>query len=477
VFEFTLAELAHITGGDLHSTHPESTVKGFFVDSRSPIPGGVFVAIKGERVDGHEFLSDVHSNGAGLAIVERSFTGAIPEGLPHLTVFDSIACLGQIAHWARTTKLSAKVIAVTGSSGKTTTKDFIAGILVQLGPTVWAEGSFNTEVGLPLTILRADESTQYLVVEMGMRGLGHIESLTRMAVPDIGVVTNVGSAHIELLGNQENIALAKGELIRSLGPAAWAILNEDDPFVRLMRPSTTAKVASFGESPLADYRAVNVQLTADACSSFTLEFQGQAHRVEMHIPGEHQVSNALAAIAAVNCAGVSMTEACHLIGNIEHISKWRMEVTATDSGVTVINDSYNANPESMRAALKTLVSMSKGRRSIAVLGPMLELGDRTVEEHDSLGRLAVRLDVSLLVCVGDPMKITHLGASQEGSWGEEAHWVPNIDSAITFLSETIKKDDVILVKASRSVGLDRVAEALISGDLSNVSEGHTEGVI
>jgi UDP-N-acetylmuramoyl-tripeptide--D-alanyl-D-alanine ligase len=477
VFEFTLAELAHITGGDLHSTHPESTVNGFFVDSRSPIPGGVFVAIKGERVDGHEFLSDVHSNGAGLAIVERSFTGAIPEGLPYLTVFDSIAGLGQIAHWARTTKLSAKVIAVTGSSGKTTTKDFIAGILVQLGSTVWAEGSFNTEVGLPLTILRADESTQYLVVEMGMRGLGHIESLTRMAVPDIGVVTNVGSAHIELLGNQENIALAKGELIRSLGPAAWAILNEDDPFVRLMRPSTTANVASFGESPLADYRAVNVQLNSDACSSFTLEFQGQAHRVEMHIPGEHQVSNALAAIAAVNCAGVSMTEACQLIGNIEHISKWRMEVTTTDSGVTVINDSYNANPESMRAALKTLVSMSKGRRSIAVLGPMLELGDRTVEEHDSLGRLAVRLDVSLLVCVGDPMKITHLGASQEGSWGDEAHWVPNIDSAISFLSETIKKDDVILVKASRSVGLDRVAEALISGDLSNVSEGHTEGVI
>lgn len=476
MFEFTLAELARITEGDLDATYPESTVKGFFVDSRTPIPGGVFISIKGERTDGHHLLEDVHASGAGLAVVERSFTGGIPPGLPHLTVTDSIAALGRIAHWARVTKLRARVIAITGSSGKTTTKDFAAGILAQCGPTVWAHGSFNTEVGLPLTILRADESTQYLVVEMGMRGLGHIDSLARIAVPDIGVVTNVGSAHIELLKTQANIALAKGELIRSLGPNTWAVLNEDDPYVRSMRTSTEAQVVSYGESSAADYRAVNIELTADALCSFTLEFQRESHRVDVKIPGEHQVSNALAAIAAVNCAGVSVAEASHLIGNIDHISKWRMEVTTTSRGVTVINDSYNANPESMRAALKTLVSMSKGRRSIAVLGPMLELGDLSVEEHDALGRLAVRLDVSLLVCVGDPMKITHLGASQEGSWGDESHWVPDIDSAIEFLSDTISKDDVVLVKASRSVGLDRVAEALISGDLSKVLDDHAEGV-
>ena len=485
MFELTLAELEHITEGNLVSSNPDLsnpdlsnpdlTVKGFFVDSRNIIPGGVFVAIKGARVDGHQFLQDVHAGGGALSIIESSFTGDIPQGMPHLVVPDSVVALGQIAHWVRVNKLQAKVIAITGSSGKTTTKDFIAGILTQCGPTVWAQGSFNTEVGLPLTLLSADESTKYLVLEMGMRGLGHIESLARMAVPDIGVVTNVGSAHIELLKTQENIAFAKGELIRSLGSGAWAVLNEDDPYVRAMSQATDAQVVRYGESSAADYQAVNVELSPEALCSFTLQFGGASHSVSIKIPGEHQVGNALAAIAAVNCAGISVADAAQLIGNITQISKWRMEVTTTSRGFTVINDSYNANPESMRAALKTLVSMSQGRRSIAVLGPMLELGDRSVEEHDSLGRLAVRLDVSLLVCVGDPMKITHLGASQEGSWGDEAHWVPDVDSAIEFLSQVIEVNDVILVKASRSVGLDRVADALISADFSNVSGDRTEG--
>lgn len=469
VFEFTLEEIAHITHGELVAERPNSTVRGFFVDSRLAISGGVFVALRGERVDGHEFLDDVCVSGAGLAIVEKSYSGVVPQNLPHVIVDESITALGQIAHWARVTKLRAKVIGITGSSGKTTTKDFIAGILSQSGPTVWAQGSFNTEVGLPLTLLTADESTEYLVVEMGMRGLGHIETLARMAVPDIGVVTNVGSAHIELLKTQENIARAKGELIRSLGSHAWAVLNEDDPYVRAMADSTDAQVARYGESPTANYRAVGITLNSDAQCSFQIVHESETHQVRLRIPGEHQVSNALAAIAAAHCAGVTVKDAAAWIGNIDHISKWRMEVTTTDRGITVINDSYNANPESMRAALKTLASMSQGRRSVAVLGPMLELGDRSIEEHDSLGRLAVRLDVSLLLCVGEPMKITHLGASQEGSWGDEVHWVADNESAIEFLDDYLQPDDVVLVKASRSVGLDRVADALISGDLSKVS--------
>ncbi len=476
MFDFTLAEIARVTQGELFADHPESKVRGFFSDSRTAISGGVFVAIKGERVDGHDFLEVVCTSGAGLAIIERSYSGEVPRNLPYVIVDESVTALGQIAHWARVTKLRAKVVAVTGSSGKTTTKDFIAGILTQIGPTVWAQGSFNTEVGLPLTMLAADESTQYLVVEMGMRGLGHIETLARMAVPDIGVVTNVGSAHIELLKTQENIALAKGELFRSLGSSAWAVVNEDDPFVRAMADSTDAQVVRFGENPTANFRAVDITLGSDAHCIFRLEHKGEIHQVRLRIPGEHQVSNALAAIAAVHCADVSVKDAAELIGNIEQISKWRMEVTTTERGITVINDSYNANPESMRAALKTLASMSRGRRSVAVLGPMLELGDRSVEEHDSLGRLAVRLDVSLLLCVGEAMKITHLGASQEGSWGDEVHWVPDIGSAIEFLSAYLQADDVVLVKASRSVGLDRVADALISGDLSKVSGDHAEGV-
>ena len=474
MFKFTLAELAQVTGGELRAAQPETTVEGFFVDSREPIKQGVFVAIEGERTNGHNFLKEVLNSGAGLAIVRDSFEGSIPDALPTLTVPDTVAALGQIAHWTRVTKLKAQVIAVTGSSGKTTTKDFIAGILARCGTTHGAHGSFNTEVGLPLTLLSADESTEFLVLEMGMRGLGHIESLARIAVPDIGVVTNVGSAHLELLKTQENIARAKGELIRSLSAKSWAVLNADDAYVREMAHDTQAHVASFGESSAAQFQATQITVSPDALSTYTLKHENRAYTVSLQIPGEHQVHNSLAAIAAAHCAGIDVDRAVELIEQITKISKWRMEVTTSDSGITVINDSYNANPESMRAALKTLVSMSKGVRSVAVLGPMKELGDHSMEEHDALGRLAVRLDISLLLCIGDQMKITHLGASQEGSWGDEAHWVPDIESALVFLEEYLQPGDVILVKASRSVGLDRVAEALVSGDVKVMTRNNSE---
>lgn len=477
MLNFTAAELAGITSGELTAAPPGLTVKGFFVDSREAIAGGVFVAIKGERTDGHQFLSDIHAANVGLAIIDVHYSGVVPAELPVLRVKDPVIALGQIAHWARVTKLQAQVIAVTGSSGKTTTKDFIAGILSDAGPTIWAKGSFNTEVGLPLTILGADETTKFLVLEMGMRGIGHIELLSKIALPNVGVVTNIGSAHMQLLGSRESIASAKGELIRSLSPDSWAVLNEDDSLVRAMSSSSKAQVVTFGESASAQFRAKNVQVDNNARCSYMLEYLDRSYPVSLRIPGEHQVANSLAALAAATCAGVPIAQAVQALNEIAHISKWRMEVVTTTDGVTVINDSYNANPESMRAALKTLAAMSVGRRSIAVLGPMRELGDAEREEHDALGRMAVRLDISLLVCVGDTMKITHLGASQEGSWGEESQWVPDIDAAIDFLRERIEPGDVVLVKASRSVGLERVADALLAGKVSKVSEEKSEGAL
>lgn len=476
MFEYSLSELVQVTAGTISGGDTSGTVSGFFVDSRECIPGGVFVAIPGERVDGHTFLADVQESGAALAIINQSFTGSIPEGLSVIAVADTVKALGQIAHWTRVTKLHAKVVGITGSSGKTTTKDFIAGILEQCAPTNYAKGSFNTEVGLPLTIVSADAETQFLVLEMGMRGVGHIETLTNIAVPDVGVVTNVGSAHLGLLGSVENIAQAKGELIRSLGAHSFAVLNADDPRVREMAGSTAASVVTFGEHSDATFRASEIEVDPEGRVSYKLHHGGEAYAVMLQIPGEHQVSNSLAAIAACSSVGIDVSRAVELIGRVERISKWRMEVTHLDNGVTIINDSYNANPESMRAALKTLANMARGRRSIAVLGPMKELGDQTMVEHDALGRLAVRLDISKLLCVGDEMKVTHLGASQEGSWGEESQWVPDIDAALVYLGQNIAPGDVVLVKASRSVGLDRVAHALISGEISKVSGDQPEGV-
>ena len=476
MFSYSLSEIAQITNGAVSGGDPETMVSGFFVDSRECIAGGVFVAIPGERVDGHAFLTDVQQAGAALALINKSFTGSIPAGLAVVAVENTVTALGQIAHWTRATKLHAKVIGVTGSSGKTTTKDFIAGILERCAPTEYAQGSFNTEVGLPLTILGANPDTQFLVLEMGMRGVGHIETLAHIAVPDVGVVTNVGSAHVGLLGSVENIAQAKGELIRSLGPQGIAVLNADDPRVLNMATSTVASVVTYGEHHDAVFRATDVDVDSDGRASYTLHHAEDSYPVHLMIPGEHQVFNSLAAIAACASVGIDVSRAAELIGHVERISKWRMEVTHLDNGVTVINDSYNANPESMRAALKTLANMARGKRSIAVLGPMKELGDFSMQEHDSLGRLAVRLDISRLLCVGDDMKVTHLGAAQEGSWGDESHWVPDVDAAIDYLRANIAPGDVVLVKASRSVGLDRVAHALISGEISKVSDGQPKGV-
>ena len=469
MFELTISEIVKVTSGTLINTESDMQVAGFFVDSRACIPHGVFVAIRGERVDGHDFLADVQAQGASIAIIESSYRGSIPKGLPHIIVENSVAALGQIAHWVRVTKLKATVIAVTGSSGKTTTKDLIAGILVECGSTEWAQGSFNTEVGLPLTILGANDSTEFLVLEMGMRGAGHIDSLTQIAVPDIGVITNIGSAHLGLLGTRENIAAAKAELVRGLSKHAHAVLNADDQFTQAISQETSAQAVTFGESDTSDFRATDIQIDINALATYSLHFAHEVHHVALKIPGEHQVSNSLAALAAVVSAGIAPAKAVSLLNQIEKISKWRMEVSETDSGITVINDSYNANPESMRVALKTLANMAIGRRSIAVLGDMKELGSYSMEEHDSLGRLAVRLDISQLICVGPEMKVTHLGASQEGSWGDESHWVPDVDSAIALLSNIIQPGDVVLVKASRSVGLERVAQVLTSGDLGEVT--------
>ncbi|MEU0785934.1 UDP-N-acetylmuramoyl-tripeptide--D-alanyl-D-alanine ligase [Streptomyces sp. NPDC006173] len=454
----SLAEIAAVVGGQTYDIpDPAVQVTGPVVrDSREVEPGSLFVAFVGERVDGHDFAEAVVAAGAVALLASR------PVGVPAIVVDDVQAALGALARHV-VERLGATLVALTGSAGKTSTKDLIAQVLRTKAPTVFTPGSLNNEIGLPLTALSATEETRFLVLEMGARGIGHIRYLTGLTPPKIGLVLNVGTAHIGEFGGREQIAQAKGEMVECLPEEGAAILNADDPLVRAMASRTKARVILFGESDEADVRAENVRLTENGQPAFSLRTPSGCSDVTMRLYGEHHVSNALAAAAVGHELGMSADEIARALSEAGSLSRWRMEVTERPDGVTVVNDAYNANPESMRAALRALASMGKGRRTWAVLGQMAELGDEALAEHDAVGRLAVRLNVGKLVAVGGrEASWLQLGAYNEGSWGEESVHVSDAQAAVDLLRSELRPGDVVLVKASRSVGLERVALALLS---------------
>ena len=370
-------------------------------------------------------------------------------------------------------------MAVTGSSGKTSTKDLMAHVLAGLGPTVAAQESYNSEIGVPLTVCRTEPGTRYLVVEMGARGAGHLEYLCTIAPPDVSVVLNVGWAHAGEFGSVEAVQTAKSELVQALSSDGTAVLNLDDHRVAAMREHAdhvgarvvgTGLVAGSG----ALVRADDVVLDDEGRPSFELvselpEAPGRAP-VRLGLHGEHHVANALSAAAVALLLGGSVEQVADLLTSARAASRWRMEVTRRADGVTVVNDAYNANPDSMRAALKALVQMRRpGGRTWAVLGGMLELGDESVRLHDELGRLAVRLDVSRVVAVGEGARPIHTGAVMEGSWGEESAWVPDADAALELLRAELRAGDVVLLKSSRDSGLRWLGER-VAADAAGVGE-------
>ncbi|MFJ8665826.1 UDP-N-acetylmuramoyl-tripeptide--D-alanyl-D-alanine ligase [Streptomyces sp. NPDC093600] len=469
----SLAEIADIVGGQSYDIpDPAVLVTGpVVIDSREVKTGSLFAAFAGERVDGHDYAERAVEAGAAAVLATR------PVGVPAIVVDDVQTALGALARTV-VERLGTDVVALTGSAGKTSTKDLIAQVLERHGPTVWTPGSLNNEIGLPLTALRAGDDTQHLVLEMGARGIGHIRYLTELTPPRIGVVLNVGSAHIGEFGGREQIAQAKGELVEALPPAdkgGVAILNADDQLVRAMASRTRARVTLFGEARESDVRAENVRLTAAGQPSFSLHTPTGCSDVTLRLYGEHHVSNALAAAAVAHELGMPVEEIATALSEAGTLSRWRMEVTERPDGVTIVNDAYNANPESMRAALRALAAMGRaaqvqGGRTWAVLGKMAELGDASLAEHDAVGRLAVRLNVSKLVAVGDrEASWLQLGAYNEGSWGEESVHVSDAQAAIDLLRSELRPGDVVLVKASRSVGLEQVALALLD------SEGEVSG--
>ncbi|AXI77088.1 UDP-N-acetylmuramoyl-tripeptide--D-alanyl-D-alanine ligase [Peterkaempfera bronchialis] len=467
----TLAEVATAVGGTLHDApDPQVRITGpVVVDSREVQPGGLFAAVAGENADGHDFAAKAVADGAAAVLAAR------PVGVPAVVVDDVVVALGLLARAVvDRLRTSTAVVGLTGSSGKTSTKDLIGQLLRRIGPTVCPSGNFNNEIGLPLTALRAEPETRHLVLEMGARGRGHIAYLTGLTPPRVGVVLNVGTAHVGEFGGKAAIAEAKGELVEALPADGVAVLNADDPLVRAMAARTRARVVFFGEAAEAHIRAENVRLDATGRPSFTLITPAGSAPVTLRLYGEHHVSNALAAAAVAAEFGMSADDTAAALGEADALSRWRMEVVERADGVTVVNDAYNANPDSVRAALRTLASMAgtdqQRRRTWAVLGEMRELGEDSLAEHDAIGRLAVRLNITKVVAVGGREAAwLDMGAKNEGSWGEESVLVSDADAAIDLLLDQVRPGDVVLVKASRAAGLERVAEALLAGGADGVN--------
>jgi UDP-N-acetylmuramoyl-tripeptide--D-alanyl-D-alanine ligase len=456
----TLAEVADLTGGNLVGDADARVTGSVTVDSRGVVPGDLFVAVVGERVDGHDFLPAAAAAGAAGALVTRPH-----DALPCVVVPDPVTALGRLAAGvhARLVAGGLVTLGITGSSGKTSTKDLLGQVLGAAGPTVSPPGSYNNDIGLPLTVLSADEGTRYLVLEMGARGTGHIARLCQVARPDVGVVLNVGSAHLGEFGSPEGIAQAKGELVEALPGGGTAVLNADDPRVLGMAARTRARVVTTGRSADADVRAEGVTLDDGARPRFTLVADGDEHPVALQVVGEHQVANALSAAGAALAAGMTPAAVAAALSAAGPVSRWRMEVDRRADGVTVVNDAYNANPESMRAALAALAGLP-GERRIAVLGGMAELGSDAAAEHERLGRDAVAAGVDLVVAVGpDAVGIADGATGAGGRSGEDSVHVPDRAAARELLSEVLRPGDVVLVKASRSYGLELLAADLLRG--------------
>ncbi|WP_328999530.1 UDP-N-acetylmuramoyl-tripeptide--D-alanyl-D-alanine ligase [Kribbella sp. NBC_00709] len=442
----SLDELAVVVGGTVVGDGAVKVTAPAVLDGREAEPGGLFVAFAGEHVDGHKYAEQAALAGA-VAVL-----GSRPTALPTVVVEDAEAALQALAsHVAARLRDGLTVVGLTGSQGKTSTKDLLTAVLSTAGPTVATIESLNNELGVPLTMLRADATTRYLVIEMGARRMGDIARLAGLVPPDVAVVLNVGQAHLGEFGSRGAIAKAKGELVQGLASGGTAVLNADDPRVVAMRALTDGPVLTFGRAEHADVRVLDLVLDRLGRPSFTLRTTNDSASVVLPLVGAHQAFNAAAATAAGLAVGVPLEVVAKALAAVS-LSKWRMELCELPGGVTLLNDSFNANPDSARAALDALAVIEGGRR-IAVLGEMLELGEESEAEHYAIGEYAAsRADV--VVAVGTGAWPIAAGA------GDHARALRDNTAAVEWLRRTLTPGDVVLVKASREARLDEVAAAL-----------------
>ncbi|MBV7301297.1 UDP-N-acetylmuramoyl-tripeptide--D-alanyl-D-alanine ligase [Corynebacterium sp. TAE3-ERU2] len=488
--KYTLAQIAEITGGELSaSADPESIVTGpVEFDSRNVAQGSLFVALPGANVDGHDFVPTALESGATAALVAQEVEGpAIVLPVTELdrsmdnayafavdTTGRTEAVVGGLAALARrnTAELQQqhglKVVGVTGSAGKTSTKDFLATLLRSVAETVAPPGSFNNEIGLPYTALKCDEDTTYLISEMSARGIGHIRHLTEITRPDIAVVLNVGSAHLGEFGSRENIATAKGEIIEALPADGVAVLNADDELVAQMAQTTAARVlftsaALDGRAPQpqADITATEVRVDELARPRFVLTTPSGSADVQLQVSGEHQVYNALATAAVGHAVGLECAQIAAALSAHTAASANRMAITTRSDGVVIINDSYNANPDSMRAGIKTLASTAAaaGTGSWAILGQMAELGEDAISAHEDLGQVLLDQGIDHLITVGTDVN-THALAGVAEELGIDTHIAEGVDGALNIIAAGVEPGEVVLVKASNADRLWYVAEQL-----------------
>jgi UDP-N-acetylmuramoyl-tripeptide--D-alanyl-D-alanine ligase len=457
----TLAAAAAAVGGRLvGAADPQRPVRGLTIDSRQVRPGMLFAALVGTRTDGHAHASEALAAGAVAVLASRPVDGAA------VLVDDVVAAMAALAAAQRDLLTATRVVAVTGSAGKTTTKDLLADLLGCLGPTVAPPGSYNNDLGTPLTVLAATPATRFLVLELGARAGGDIARLARLARPHVGVVLNVGSAHLGEFGSRAAIARAKSEL--AVAASDYVVLNLDDPLVAAMAPLAHAEVVTTSARGAAgaDVAARDVRLGPDGRAAFQLHAGGQRHPVRLGLLGAHQVANALAAAAVALREGLAPAAVADALAAGAR-SPGRMALAVSATGVSVLDDAYNANPESMAAALEALVALTAaaatGARSVAVLGEMLELGPDAAAEHRAVGELARRLGVDRLVAVGDGARPLVAGWERgEGRSREAARWVGDADAALRELDGLVGPGDVVLVKASNAARLDRVAAGLLA---------------
>lgn len=450
MLSLTLAEIAFALSGQIIRGDSSRVVSGAVeTDSRQIVSGGIFFAKLGEKEDGHNYVADALDQGATLAIVSRPVENV---EIDQVLVSDTIEALSELAAFVLDrvrSKGSLRVVGITGSNGKTSTKNMLEKIFSSHGETIAPIASFNNEVGLPLTVLRITESTQFLILEMGAAGVGSIERLARWTKPDVGVQLKVGMAHAGEFGGIEVTEKIKAEMMPHIQSAA--ILNYDDPRVRKFQ--FAGKRIGFGFADDADFRLLSTSLSLNG-TIIRFEHLGLKYELTLKILGEHQAMNMLASIAVANEFGVPIQRAIESVTKMELAERWRMQLIESPAGYWVINDAYNASPDSMRAALQTLATLGKsGHRTIAILGQMAELGEFSNEEHDSIGRLVVRLNIDKLFVVGQEAKLLHMAAAQEGSWDGESEFIESISNAYEIIHDRLRPGDIVLVKASNIAGL------------------------
>ena len=460
----TIKKISKFSGAEIVQGNPEKIIKNIVIDSREVKADSLFIAIIGENQDGHSYLEDAVDNGAAAVIVDRELE-LNNNDLSILKVKDTTRALQKIAHNYRKQFSDLKVVAVTGSAGKTTTKDMIYALLSQKYNCLKTSGNYNNHIGLPLTLLNLSGKEDFAVLEMGMSGFGEIKLLAEIAEADYGVVTNVGAAHLKQLGSLENIAIAKKELIDSLDENNTAILNYDNQYTRKMGENCRARVIYYGFDSTANLKTLNFDFDKEnSVLDFEINYKNKSYNFYLDKPGKHNIYNAMAAVAVALENNIKKEEIQKGFLNLE-FSSLRMDINQLSNGAKVINDSYNANPLAVKAAIDVLIEVA-GKRKIAVLASMLELGEQSKKAHQEIGNYAAANGVDLLITVGDKAKMiaqsfqSRLGADSVIS-------LENNKECIDYLTENLLKNDLVLIKGSRANKLEEIVDALKNKEFKN----------